>query len=111
LTATDAAGARLFSFSFDMEGVADAEGEVAQFAFILPVEPGWEGSLASIRLTAPDGSATLDGETDAPMAIVRDVRSGQVRAFLRGLPERPALPAGFEVYWSRGIPDREAWKR
>jgi len=111
LTGKDAAGARLFSFSFDMEEVADAEGEVAHFAFILPVEPGWAGSLASITLTAPDGSATLDGETDAPMAIVRDVRSGQIRAFLRGLSEPPALPAGFEVYWSRGIPDREEWKR
>jgi len=111
LTGTDAAGGRLFSFSFDMEEVADAEGEVAQFAFILPVEPGWAGSLASITLTAPDGSATLDGETDVPMAIIRDVRSGQVRAFLRGLSERPAPSAGFEAYWSRGIPDREAWER
>ena len=111
LTGTDAAGARLFSFSFDMEEVADAEGEAAQFAFILRVEPGWEGSLASISLTAPDGSVTLDGATDAPMAIVRDVRSGQVRAFLRGLSQRPRLPSGFEVYWSRGIPGREAWKR
>ena len=44
------------------------------------------------------------------MAIVRDTRSGQVRAFERGLSERPALPTGFEPYWSRGIP-REAWKR
>ncbi len=43
------------------------------FGFVVvPVEPGWKGSLASITLTAPDG---------------------------------------FEVYWSRGIPDREAWKR
>ena len=111
LTGKDAAGARLFSFSFDMEEVADAEEGVAQFAFVLPVEPGWAGSLESITLTAPDGSASLDGETDAPMAIIRDVRSGQVRAFLRGLSERPAPPAGFEVYWSRGIPDREEWAR
>ncbi|MCY3943805.1 MAG: hypothetical protein OXG18_08590 [Gemmatimonadetes bacterium] len=111
LTGKDAAGARLFSFSFDMEEVADAEEGVAQFAFVLPVEPGWAGSLESITLTAPGGSASLDGETDAPMAIIRDVRSGQVRAFLRGLSERPAPPAGFEVYWSRGIPDREEWAR
>lgn len=111
LTGKDAAGARPFSFSFDMEEVADAEGEVGQFAFVLPVDPGWVGSLASITLTAPDGSATLDGETDAPMAIVRDVRSGQVRAFLRGLSEPPALSGDFKIYWSRGIPDLEAWER
>ncbi len=76
-----------------------------------PGSPSLLGSLASITLAAPDGSATLDGETDAPMAIVRDVRSGQVRALLRGLSERPSLPPGFPPYWSRGIPDREAWKR
>jgi len=111
LTGKDASGARLFSFSFAMDSIADGEVGAADFAFILPVEPEWAGSLESITLTAPGGSATLDGETDAPMAILRDVRSGQIRAFLRGLSERPALPAGFESYWSRGIPDREAWKR
>ena len=111
LTGMDAAGARLFSFSFDMMEISHAEGETAHFAFVLPVEPEWPGALASITLAAPGGSVTLDGDTDAPMAIVRDIRSGQVRAFLRGLSEPPALRADFQVYWSRGIPNREAWER
>lgn len=41
------------------------------------------------------------------MAIVRGVRSAQVRAFLRGLTGRPAVPVGFERYWGQAIPDRE----
>ena len=111
LTGKDSSGSNLFSFPFAMDTIADGEVGAAGFAFILPVEPEWAGSLESITLTAPGGSVSLDGETDTPMAIVRDVRSGQIRAFLRGLSEPPALPTGFEVYWSRGIPDREAWKR
>ena len=112
LTGEDAAGVQLFSFSFGMEEIAHGAGD-AHFAFVLPAEPAWAASLASITLTAPGGSVTLDGETDTPMAIVRDVRSGQVRAFLRGLPERPSLSAGgsLEIYWSRGIPNLAAWER
>ncbi len=111
LTGEDASGARLFSFPFAMDSVADGEVGAADFAFILPVEPEWAGSLESITLTAPGGSVSLDRETDTPMAIVRDTRNGQIRAFLRGRPEPPAVPAGFEVYWTRGIPGPEAWAR
>ena len=111
LIGTSAADDRLFSFSFDMEEVADAEGETAHFVFVLPVDPGWAGSLAGITLVAPNGTVTLDGDTDAPMAIVRDIRSGQVRAFLRGLSEPPALSGDLKIYWSRGIPELQEWER
>ena len=104
-------GAELFSISFNMDEIPDGEGKTASFAFLLPVQAEWAGSLASSTLSGPDGSATLDGDTDAPMAIVRDARSGQVRAFWRGLRDPPTLPSDFELYWSRGIPDREAWER
>ena len=77
LTGKDAASVRLFSFSFGMEVVADAEGKVAHFAFVLPFEPEWAGSLAIITLAAPDGSVTPGR---------RDRRPDGDRA---GHPERP----------------------
>ncbi len=104
-----------------MPEVADAEGR-SSFAFALPVESAWTEALASITLSGPGGAATLDGGTDRPMVILRDPRSGQVRAFLRDPP--PAALAGgrvdigalspergLEALFSRGLPDAPAWRR
>ena len=113
-----ASGGELFSLSFTMPETADGDGS-SSFAFVLPVRPGSEGNLATITLFGPDGSVTLDGESDSPMAILRNPRSGQVRGILRDLPPetqaaraaaRSAAP-GLEVLFSRGIPDAEAWRR
>ena len=113
-----AGGRRLFSFSFDMPEVADGDGS-SGFAFALPVQPGWAEGLASIRLHAPAGSATLDGESDLPVTILRNARNGRIRGILRGMQGDPAVRAdvgawgpagdGLEVLFSRGIPDAEAW--
>ena len=124
LSGRDADGRTLFSLSFDMVEIGDSDG-TSSFVFALPVEPGWEGRLASITLSGPGGEDVLDGSTDRPLAILRDPGSGQVRAFLRGsdVPtairmktagaERAALAAasGSEVLFSRGIPDASAWRR
>ena len=109
----------LFSLSFAMPEVGDGDGS-ASFAFILPVRPGWEENLASITLSGPGGSFTLDGESDLSMAILRNPRNGQVRGILSDLPP-PAQAAadavgqsvgtGLEVLFSRGIPGAEAWRR
>ena len=48
--------------------------------------PGWEGQLATITLTGPGGSFTLDADSDLPTAILRDPRNGQVRGILRDPP-------------------------
>ena len=116
--ATD--GQELFSLSFSPTETADGDGR-SSFVFALPVRPAWGGRLASIVLTGPDGSATLDARTDRPMAILRDPASGQVRAILRDLPPAmasaeaaaAALPSepGLEVLFSRGIPEAGAWRR
>ena len=119
LTGRTAQGREVFSISFTMPEVADAEG-ASSFAFALPVPPGWEGTLTSISLTGPAGTATLDQDTDRPMAILRDPRTGRVRGILRDVsPEA----IGFEnlgelsperdldVLFSRGIPDSTAWRR
>ncbi len=110
LTGLDAARRELFSVSFDMEEPADAEEGTGMFVFLLPVEPRWE-ALASIALAGPgDALFTLDGGTEATMAWIRDVRSGQVRAIRGDLDERPSAPPGHVVRWSRGVPDRDAWR-
>ena len=85
-------GGDLFSIAFTMPEVADGDGS-SSFAFVLPVQPGWEGNLASITLAGPGGSFTLDGESDLPMAILRNPRTGQVRGILRNLPQADAPAA------------------
>ena len=109
LTGLDAEGRELFSISFEMDEPADAEEGTGIFVFLLPVEPGWE-ALASLVLAGPGGALfTLDGDTEATMALIRDARSGQVRAIRGDFAERPSAPPGHVVRWSRGVPDREAW--
>ena len=113
-------GGELFSLSFAMPETADGDGS-SGLVFALPVRPGWDEDLATITLTGPGGSVTLDGESEIPMAIMRDPRSGQVRGILREprgtlgtLAEAVAALSpdpGLEVLFSRGIPDAAAWGR
>ena len=101
-----------------MPETADGDGR-SSFAFVLPVQPGWTGNLASITLSGPGGSATLDGDTDLPMTVLLDPSTGQVRAILRNLAQADAAaalapqadPDSLDVLFSRGIPDATAWSR
>ena len=95
--------------------MADGERR-SSFAFALPAQSGWAGALATITLSGPGGSATLDADTDLAMAILRNPRTGQVRGILRDMPDPGAAVAfaagpGLEVLFSRGIPDAAAWRR
>ena len=119
VTGRDAGGREIFSLNFTMDVALSEEAEVSSFVFALPARPGWADALASITLSGPAGTATLDGDSDIPMAILRDPRTGQVRAFLRDLPvaTQAAMGAagrsagrGMEVLFSRGIPDPSAWR-
>ena len=118
MTGRTASGDELFSLDFAMPEVADGGGS-SSFAFVLPVEPSWAGSLAGITLSGPSGSATLDSDTDVPMTILVDPSTGQVRAMLRDLPQAAAAaalapqasPDSLDVLFSRGIPDAAAWGR
>ena len=119
LTGRTEGGAELFSLSFAMPEEPDGDGS-SSFAFVLPVQPRWQGNLGSITLSGPGGSVTLDAESNRPVAILRDPRTRQVRGILRDLPPpiqvtrdaagRAAGP-GVEVIFSRGIPDAAAWRR
>ena len=121
LVGRTASGAELFSLSFDMMELADADGR-SSFVFAMPVQPEWAGVLESITLSGPEGSTTMDQATYQPMAILRDPDSGQVRGILRGedvanLIGAAAQPAGLTearpagVLFSRGIPDAASWRR
>ena len=118
VTGRTAGGGDLFSFSFTMPVTVDGDGS-SSFAFALPVRAGWEGSLATITLSGPERSVTLDRESDIPMAILRDPRTGQVRGILRDPPLATEVAAdaigvsapGLEVLFSRGIPGGGAWRR
>ena len=119
LTGQSGSGVELFSLAFAMPETADGDGS-SSFAFVLPVPDRWEDDLDRIILTGPGGSFTLDGNSDRPMALLRNPRNGQVRGILRDLPPpaqaamdaagRAAAP-GLEVLFSRGIPDAAAWRR
>ena len=113
-------GTVLFSLDFEMPVIADGDGS-SSFLFMLPVQPGWEGRLASVTLTGPGGSATLDEDSRRPMAILRDPGTRRIRAILRDLPSSIETQAdadeavdrdpGTEVLFSRGIPGPGAWRR
>ena len=116
VTGRDASGRELFSLSFAMPVALSEEAEVSSFVFTLPAEPGWADALASVTLSGPAGTATLDGDSDVSMAILRDPVTGRVRGFLRdvGDPEAGALArsaGGLDVLFSRGIPGASAWRR
>ena len=111
-------GDELFSLDFAMPETADGDGR-GSFVFAVPADPAWAGELASVTISGPGGSFTLDGETDLPMTILRNPRSGQVRGILRDLPPvtQAAMDAagqtagsGLEMLFSRGIPGAEAWR-
>jgi len=119
ITGRTSDGAQLFSFSFNMPETVDGDGS-SSFAFTLPVRRSWEGNLASITLTGPGGSATLDTDSNEPMVILRDPRTGQVRGILSDLPPAAQAAAdavgqaagpGDGMLFSRGIPDADAWRR
>ena len=119
ITGRTASGEELFSLHFDMPEVADGDGS-SGFVFALPVQPRWAGNLAGITLSGPGGTAILTEDTDRPMTIVRNRRTGQIRGIFRdstgatqarddALAALSAEP-DMEVLTSRGIPDAAAWR-
>jgi len=124
LTGRTEDGGELFSLSFDMAETADGDG-ASSFVISLPVSAEWTGWPASITLSGPAGSTTMDRTTDRPMAILRDPDSGRVRGILRGPeagdPARAVATAGLaaaaaagpelEVLVSRGIPPEAGRER
>ncbi|WP_428275267.1 Ig-like domain-containing protein [Candidatus Palauibacter sp.] len=117
------AGGELFSLRFDMRETT--HGAPPFFVFALPAQPEWAGRLARITLTGPAGSVSLEAESDRPMTVMRDTRTGRVLGILRGRRAEAgardamaapaevasALEAGLEALFSRGIPELSEWRR
>ena len=115
LAGRDASGSELFSIQFEMQEVADANGKKL-FAFTVPVETDWSVDLADITLAGPEGSASLDRDTDRPMTILRSLSNGQVRGILRNVSPAAGVQAdaggsGLDLLFSRGMPDVASWRR
>ena len=119
LVGRTANGDALFSLTFDMAELADADGR-SSFVFALPVRTEWGDVLESITLSGPGGSTTKDQATDQPMAILRDPDGGQVRGILRGEDATDLIRVAAEavqlterrlqVLFSRGMPDVAEWR-
>ena len=129
LTGLSVTGEALFSLNFDMQEMADGDGE-SGFAFALPVSPAWADQLEAIELSAPGGLARLDATSSPPAALLRDPRTGRVRGILRdvanggdrlgtraGVAADPGLiasalrdAADFEILISRGLPSADQWR-
>ena len=115
VTGLDADERVLFSIDFTMDSMVDTEG--GAFSFVLPVQPSWKDSLYRIELSGPEGVATVGGDGENAVAMLKDRFNGQVRGFLRDLPvdagelsARRALPeSGLDVVISRGVPAPEEW--
>lgn len=112
-------GGELFSLRFEMPAIADGDGS-SSFAFAIPVRDGWARTLAAITLSGGGRSHTVDRNTGRAMAMLRDPDTGQVRQIVRELPPGPAgrdaaaalaSGQGFELFFSRGIPEPEDWRR
>ena len=133
LTGATAGGETLFSLNFDMQEMADGD-EESGFAFTLPVSLAWADRLATVALAGPRGTATLDGGNGPPAAILRDPRTGRIRAIVRDLTSLdggqgglvtlagaavdPASVAAIlpdvddlDVLISRGLPAADQWRR
>ena len=106
------AGEELFALGFEMRETSD--GGAPSFAFALPARAEWAGRLATITLSGPGGSVSLDGPRGAAMTILRDARTGRVTGMLRGQGADAAARAGgagVEVLFSGGVPAGEEWRR
>ncbi len=86
LTATDRNGAEVISLSFGLAEVADAPGKSSHFAFTVPVQEGWAGSVANITFSGGRRASRLSGDT---LRLV-GVTSG--RRQRRDYRERPEFP-------------------
>ncbi len=111
IAGTTADGTALFGFSFAMPVAADGDGR-SGFAFALPAQPGWAESLASITLSGPGGSVTLEPDAGPPVTVLRDGPAGQVTGIVREPAAADALRGATEPgLHSRGIPEPGAWSR
>jgi hypothetical protein len=100
----DTNGARLFDLSFSPDPV---EFGGAHFVFAIPYDPSWDSALEEIRLSGPEGEATMDsGGERPPMALVQDPSDGSVRAIVRDPGSLDGVDTGMDILLSDGLRTR-----
>ena len=116
LEGRDGNGNVLFSVGFDMPALLDGDPGDKAFVFALPAPGGWD-DLASITLSGPEGTVSVDREGERAMGLLIDDATGAVRGFLRDVVGadgadgmEPPAP-GLRMQVSRGVPGLEAWRR
>jgi len=75
------------------------------FVFLVPYQPEWAQTLDRMVLTGPEGVDTMTRDGSAPMAVVTDPSTGQIRAIVRNWDGGPLPGEGVSrVTITRGIP-------
>ena len=75
------AGVREFSLDFAMDEFSYGGGG---FVFAIPLRTSGEARLSASCSSGAEGRLELNGESNTPMAILRDRATGRIRSILRG---------------------------
>lgn len=117
ITGRTSNGGELFSLSFDMQEVADTNGN-SSFLFVIPMRSHWETELGAVVLKNSDGATADDVGGDMSMSLFRNPSTRQIRGILRTPREdattqsrtvEEATTRGLEVLVSRGSPGAAEW--
>ncbi len=110
-------GDELFSLSFDMQEVADGEGN-RSFVFVVPIQSDWQRDLNVVTLQGPKGAQAVDLDNADSMSLVRNPITQQIRG-IHSIPREDAAARirtideasqrGFEVLFNRGSPEAAVW--
>ena len=110
-------GGELFAMSFDMQEVADSNGD-SSFVFVIPIQRDWESELGAVVLKGSDGVTADDVGSDMAISLLRNPISRQIRGIIstprarsttRSRTIEEANARGFEVLVNRGSPEAGVW--
>ena len=106
LEGTGPGGSTEFSLSFTPG--EDKFGD-KYFFFAVPMEADWANTLERIALTGPEGAVTIDADDERALSVVRNARTGRIRAILRDwdgpLPAALGRIGDLDVAKIQGIAD------
>lgn len=113
----NSSGDELFSLSFDMQEIADAE-ENSRFLFVVPIQQDWIHELDVVALNESEEAAVVAVDNAVSMSLLRNPITRQIRgihrapradAASRKKTIEEASETGFEVLLNRGSPEAATW--
>ena len=112
ISGRDSRGSELFSYSFDMQQVADAE-EYSVFVHVIPIQEDWRQEIDLVSLNTEEGNVALDTTSEESMVLLRNPSSRKIQGFISYPRDRgdreirsiydEASDKGLEVILSRDI--------